>query len=112
MPRKFATGFGDKELTVTKRVSGAPQLKWATNTTVTMRTLLWRRFDMNKNLFKARLARLGKKQVDVIRELGRRGVNVTQVQFAKFMRSQTGTDRCNLVLDTAERIVSDWEAGR
>lgn len=65
------------------------------------------RYDMD-----VRLARLGRKQVDVISELRNRGFRVTPAEFSFFKNGRVTTPKSETVLKAADEIVSQWEAER
>lgn len=56
-----------------------------------------------------RLVTLGKKQVDVIRELHRRHIKVTPQQFSMYVNGVYNPPKSELVLAEADRILTDWE---
>ena len=61
---------------------------------------------------KARLAALGKTAVDVIRELKEYGIRTDSSEFSKAINRNGDFPQYGLIRDTADKIISGWEAGR
>lgn len=57
-----------------------------------------------------RLVTLGKKQVDVIRELHRRHIKVTPQQFSMYVNGVDNPPKSEMVLAEADKILTEWEA--
>lgn len=56
-----------------------------------------------------RLVMLGKKQVDVLRELHSRRIKVTAPQFSVYVNGVENTPKSELVLAEADKILTEWE---
>ena len=56
-----------------------------------------------------RLAQLHKKQVDVIRELKKRGIIVYPAEFSNFVNGVMHPPKSDLVLSEADKILTEWE---
>lgn len=61
---------------------------------------------------KARLAALGKTAVDVIHELKKYGVKTDSSEFSKAINRNGDFPKYELICETADKIISGWEAGR
>ncbi len=61
---------------------------------------------------KARLAELGKKNVDVIEEINRRGVNCCAPQFSDAINGRKKTETADLMCEMANDIISEWEKAK
>lgn len=57
-----------------------------------------------------RLVMLGKKQVDVLRELHGRHIKVTAQQFSVYVNGVENPPKSELVLAEADKIIAEWEA--
>lgn len=58
---------------------------------------------------KVRLVKLGKKQVDLIPELAKRGIKVDPTELSYAIRGITQTPKSAKILSAANEIVSEWE---
>jgi len=56
-----------------------------------------------------RLARLRKKQSDVIKELKKRGVKCNPGEFSNFVNGVMNPPKSDLVLSEADKIITEWE---
>lgn len=61
------------------------------------------------NYYKARLAMIGRSQVDLANELNRRGLRVSDSNLSKCLRLINLTPRQQVVRDKAEEILTEWE---
>ena len=59
---------------------------------------------------KARLAELGRTQVDVISELKKRGIVVSDSNFSRALNNRWQSQTADLICEEADRIISEWEA--
>lgn len=58
---------------------------------------------------KVRLAELGKKQVDLIPELEKRGLKANPTELSYAIRGITQSPKSGKILSAANEIVSEWE---
>lgn len=56
-----------------------------------------------------RLAKLHKKQVDVMRELKKRGIRVYQSQLSRYINGAENPPKSEIVLAEADKILTEWE---
>ena len=63
------------------------------------------KFDIN-----VRLARLGKKKVEVIRELQNQGIRVSAAQFSNFTNGLYQSAKSETVLEASDQIIAEWES--
>lgn len=56
-----------------------------------------------------RLVVLGKKQVDVMRELHRKRIKVTPSELSLFINGLNNPPKSELVLAEADKILTEWE---
>lgn len=61
---------------------------------------------------KVRLVELGKKQVDLIPELAKRGIKVDPTELSYAIRGITQTPKSGKILSSVNEIVSEWERER
>lgn len=52
---------------------------------------------------------LGKKQVDIIRELHRRHIKVAQSELSRYINGIDKPPKSELVLSEADKILTEWE---
>ena len=57
-----------------------------------------------------RLAALGRKRVDVLKELHERGVYTSQSMLSSYINGVNLQPKSELVLSQADKIISEWEA--
>ena len=59
---------------------------------------------------KLRLLKLGKKQVDLIAELRRRGFpTLADTQLSTYINHMPPSPQCRAVMDECEKILKEWE---
>lgn len=58
---------------------------------------------------KARIAYLGKKNVDVIKALNERGVKTNPSEFSQAVNGRTSFPKDDMICNTADRILKEWE---
>lgn len=58
---------------------------------------------------KVRFAELGKKQVDLIPELAKRGLKVNPTELSNAILGRTQQPKTDKILSAANEIVSEWE---
>lgn len=58
---------------------------------------------------KVRLAELGKKQVDLIPELAKRGLKVNPAELSNAILGRIQQPKTDKILSTANEIISEWE---
>ena len=58
---------------------------------------------------KVRLAELGKKQVDLIPELAKRGLKVNPTELSNAILGRIQQPKTDKILSAANEIVSEWE---
>ena len=56
-----------------------------------------------------RLARLHKRQSDVIKALKKQGINVYPSEFSNFVNGVMSPPKSDLVLSEADKIITGWE---
>lgn len=61
---------------------------------------------------KVRLAELGKKQVDLIPELAKRGLKVNPTELSLAILGRKQQPKTDKILSIANEIVSEWERER
>ncbi len=61
---------------------------------------------------KARLAELGKKQVDLIPELEKRGLKVSPAELSGAILGRVKQPKADKVLSASNEIISEWERER
>ena len=59
---------------------------------------------------RARILELGRKNVDVIDEMRRRGVTSTPTQFSMSITGRLAGPKAELIRETTEKIIEEWEA--
>lgn len=64
---------------------------------------------MSKFNINVRLARLGRKKVEVIRELRNLGIRVSAAQFSNFTNGLYQSTKSETVLEASDKIISKWE---
>lgn len=64
---------------------------------------------MNYNI-PVRLAKLHKHQTDIIKELRKRGIRVSQSEFSLWVNGVEDPPRSEGVMKAADEIVTEWEA--
>ena len=65
---------------------------------------------MSRYNINVRLATLGRRKVEIIKELANRGINVTPAQFSNFTNGVQTQPKSEIVLEAADKIISEWEA--
>lgn len=61
---------------------------------------------------KVRLAELGKKQVDLMPELAKRGIKVNPTELSRAIGGTNQQPKMQTILSAANEILSEWEKGR
>lgn len=61
---------------------------------------------------KARLANLSKRSKDVIAELEKWGVKTNAAEFSAAINRTFDYKKCDLICETADKIISQWESER
>ena len=56
-----------------------------------------------------RLVLLGKKQVDILRELHARRIKVNSSELSRFINGLENPPRSEIVLSEADKILTEWE---
>ena len=59
---------------------------------------------------RARIIELGKKNVDVMDEMRRRGVTSTPTQFSMSIAGRLAGPKADLIRETTEKIIEEWES--
>lgn len=58
---------------------------------------------------KARLAELGKKNVDVIREINLKGLSCSASEFSDAINGRNKSEKADSICEMASKIISEWE---
>lgn len=61
---------------------------------------------------KVRLAELGRKQGELIPELAKRGIKVNPTELSQAVNGTNQQPKMQVILSTANEIISEWEKGR
>ncbi|MCM1523434.1 MAG: hypothetical protein NC120_03145 [Ruminococcus sp.] len=61
---------------------------------------------------KVRLAELGRKQVELIPELAKRGIKVNSTELSQALSGTNRQPKMQAILSAANEIISEWEKGR
>ncbi len=56
-----------------------------------------------------RLMEIGKKQVDLLAELENRGIHISYADLSRTLNNRICTARSDMVKETCEKIVEEWE---
>lgn len=74
-------------------------------------TISWKGGDiLSRFNIDVRVTKLGKKNVDVISELHKRGYKVTPGEFSYFKNGRITSPKSDIILEAADKIISEWEA--
>ena len=61
---------------------------------------------------KARLAELGKRNIDCIEELHKRGIHATNAEFSWAINKKRLTAKSDEIIAETEKIIKEWEDER